>query len=66
MKLVPPKDLGTIVYPDTWHESTSTWQPSLTRVWAHNNHKHALNFLKSMVNKHAFMNFVSLSKNFNP
>ena len=38
-ELVPPKDLGRLVHPDTWHYS-------ITSMW------HALIFVKSMVNKH--------------
>jgi hypothetical protein len=74
IKLVQPKDLGSIVYPNTWHYS---WKvPAIgmlvidtchasTSNWHHSLTKmwHTLIFLKSMVNDHVFMNSVSLSKN---
>ena len=53
MNLVPPKDLKSFVHPSTWHYS-------LAGVW------HTFIFLKSMVNEHIFMDWVSRNKDFNP
>ena len=36
----------------TWHENTSIWHYSLTSMWHALTTKHALIFLKSMVNEH--------------
>ena len=49
--------LGSIVHLDTWHyvitKCIGTWHYSPTSMHvAHANHKHALIFLKSIINEH--------------
>ena len=74
-KLVPPKDLGSIVHPDIIH--WKYWHYSMTNMCLHfffqekNTHslrilEDTLIFLKLMVNEHVSMNLVLLNINFNP
>ena len=62
MKLVPPKDLGSIVHPGTWHYPLGV----LTLGTVTGNHVAHTDFffLKATINEHVFMILVLVCKKY--